>query len=284
MRRIRPRTAPFAPSEETTLSPVTRSAGRLQTRRLHAGGHILDVRGTFSPDRPPIVLVHGIGMSGEYFLPYAEVLAATHDVYALDLPGYGKTPNPDRALTVPELGEVVAEVITSLGLDAPVVVGHSMGCQIIAQTVARHPELCAGYILMGPTVDPAARNLPAQAWRLLRDSMGEPPLSNAVIVRNYLRMGPLRYLRTIQYMLADRLDETIQNCAIPGLVIRGTRDPIASPDWVRQLTRLAPDARLLEVPGGPHALQHNRPQKLFTACRPFLTTVSGRCAGHPPTL
>ncbi|MVT25761.1 alpha/beta fold hydrolase [Nesterenkonia alkaliphila] len=276
MRRRRYRTAPHPPSGERRLSPEPGAADGLRIRRLRAGGHILHVRGTFSAQGPPIVLVHGIGMSGEYFLPYAEALAATHDVYALDLPGYGKTPKPDRALTVPELGEVVAEAIASLGLDSPVVVGHSMGCQIVAQTVSRHSELCAGYILIGPTVDPAARSLPAQAWRLLRDSMREPLLSNAVIFRNYLRMGPLRYLRTSQYMLADRLDETIQTCAVPGLIIRGARDPIASHDWVRQLSRLAPDARALEVPDGPHALQHNRPQELLAACRPFLRAAGGR--------
>lgn len=251
----------------------------LHTRRMHVGGHAVGVRGTFAPERPPIVLVHGIGMSGEYFLPYADVLAATHDVYALDLPGYGRTPKPARALTVPELGEVVAGVVMALGLDAPVVVGHSMGCQIVADAIADHPGLCAGYILIGPTVDPAARSLPAQGLRLLRDSLVEPPASNAVVLRNYLRMGPLRYLRTARYMLADRIEETILGCTVPGLVVRGTRDPIASAEWVRLLVHLAPDADLLEIPGGPHNVHHNRPHDLAAACAPFLAIVNDQRPG-----
>lgn len=251
------------------------AGAELSTRRLNAGGHIVDVRGTFAPQRPPIVLVHGIGMSGEYFLRFADVLAATHDVYALDLPGYGKTPNPRRALTVPELGEAVADAITALGLHAPVVVGHSMGCQIVVNTVADHPGLCAGYILIGPTVDPSARSLPAQALRLLRDMFGEPPASNTVVLRNYLRMGPLRYLRTARHMIADHAEDTIQHCAVPGLVIRGAQDPIASEAWVHQLAHLAPNAATIEVPAGPHAVHHNRPQELADACAPFLTAVTG---------
>lgn len=256
-------------------------------RRLQAGGHTVDVRGTFALPQvahseigkkaetgsPPVVLVHGIGMSGEYFLPFAHALATDYDVYALDLPGYGTTPTPPRALTVPELGEVLAQVIRALGLEAAVVVGHSMGCQIVVDTIARNPGLCAGYVLIGPTVDPAAHSRPALAWRLLRDTVGEPAANNAVVFRNYLRMGPLRYLRTARHMLADRIEEAIIRCHVPGLVVRGTRDPIAPHGWAVDLVRLAPDAGLVEIPGAPHAVQYNRPDELAAACAPFLQSV-----------
>ncbi|MGP9613091.1 alpha/beta fold hydrolase [Brachybacterium sp. AOP42-B2-9] len=255
----------------------------LHTRRVHVGGHTVDVRGTFAPERPPIVLVHGIGMSGEYFLPYGDLLAVTHDVYTLDLPGYGSTPQPVRALTVPELSDVVVGVVTTLGLDAPVLVGHSMGCQIVADAIADHPGLCAGYMLIGPTVDPAARSLHAQGMRLLRDTLIESPLSNAVVFRNYLRMGPLRYLRTARHMLADHTEETIPRCTVPGLVVRGARDPIASAEWVRLLVRLAPDAALREIPGGSHNVQHIRPHDLAAACAPFLAAVNGGRPGPQTT-
>lgn len=245
------------------------------TRRLQVSGHAVDVRGTFTAQRPPILLVHGLGMSGEYFLPFAAALAATHDVYAVDLPGYGKTPNPDRALSISELGEVVAGVATSLELDRPVVVGHSMGCQITADAVATHPELYAGYVLIGPTTDPAARSFLGQSSRLMRDTLREPPRNNVIVFRNYLRMGPLRYLDTVRHMLSHRIEETIQHCTKPGLVVRGEKDPIASVQWARQLAELAPNASLLEMPDAPHALQINRAQELASACAPFLAALDG---------
>lgn len=250
-----------------------------QDRRVQVGGHTVDVRGTFAPERPAVVLVHGIGMSGEYFLPFAEVLAADFDAYAVDLPGYGSTPKPSHALTIPELGEVVAGLCAALGLQSPVLVGHSMGCQIVTHTIANHPRLSAGYVLIGPTPDPAARSFGGHAWRLFRDTLAEPFTTNAVVFRNYLRMGPLRYFRTARYMLADRPENTIQRCPVPGLIVRGKRDPIAAASWVRQLARLAPQARVREVPGGPHALQHHQPQALAKACAPFLTAVTRRGDG-----
>lgn len=245
------------------------------TRRLQIGEHVVDVRGTYTPQRPPILLVHGLGMSGEYFLPFADALAATHDVYALDLPGYGRTPGPDRALNIAELGEVVADVATALALDAPVVVGHSMGCQIAAETVAKNPGLYAGYVLIGPTVDPAARSLLGQSTRLIRDTLREPLRNNALVFRSYLRMGPLRYLRTVQHMLAHRIEESLRDCTVAGLVVRGEKDPITSAEWARELVGTAPDARLVEIPDAPHALQINRAQELLAACAPFLAAVDG---------
>lgn len=241
---------------------------------MQLGGCALDVRGTFAgpstDGRPPLVLVHGIGMSGEYFLPFAEELAAEYDVYSVDLPGYGSSPRPPRALTIPELGEAVVEAIRVLGLDGAVVVGHSMGSQVVAHVVAGNPGLCRGYVLVGPTVDRAARGLGTLARRLLRDSMGEPMTSNIVALRSVLWMGPLRYLQTARHMFEDRIEETIARCEAPGLVVRGALDPIAPIGWAVDLVRRAPDAGLVQIPGARHAVQHNEAGELARACAPFL--------------
>lgn len=222
-----------------------------------------------------MVLVHGLGMSAEYFRPYAEILAETHDVYALDLPGYGSTPKPPHALTIPELGEALTGVVAELALVAPVLVGHSMGCQIVADAIANNHQVYVGYILIGPTVDPAARNLPTQALRLFQNMLAEPFATNVLVFRNYLRMGPLRHLYTVRHMLADRPEDTIRSCTVPGLVVHGDKDPVPSDEWVRELVRLAPDANLREISSGTHALHHNQPDELTAACKPFLTMVTG---------
>ncbi|MUN61820.1 alpha/beta fold hydrolase [Kocuria sediminis] len=257
-------------------APPATSTGRvrrhplLRRRRVVVGSHAVDVRGTFDPALPPVVLVHGVGMSGAYFLRLADELAATRDVYALDLPGYGTAPKPPRPLSVAELGEAAAGAVAALGLSGPVLVGHSMGCQIVVDAVSDHPGLCSGYVLVGPTVDPDAPSRPGQAWRLLRDTLREPPRTNALVLRDYLRMGPLRYLRTARSMVRDRIEEDIRGCTVPGLLVRGGRDPIAPRHWVRRLARAAPEARVVEIPGAPHNVQHTHPKELAAACAPFL--------------
>ncbi|MFI7579489.1 alpha/beta fold hydrolase [Kocuria kalidii] len=259
-----PSPEPAPPREEDRQQPA------LVGRRVAVGPLAVDVRGTFDPALPPVVLVHGIGVSGRYFLRLAGELAGSHDVYALDLPGSGTTPTPRRPLTVAELGDVVATVVAQLGLDAPVVVGHSMGCQIAVHTVKDHPGLCSAYVLLSPALDPEARGLLVQAGRLLRDAVREPLDTLAVVVRSYLRMGPVRFLRTARCLLHDRIEENIRRCPVPGLVVRGEDDPVSRRDWARHLARSAPDARFLEIPGAAHAVQHTRPEEVAAACARFV--------------
>src|SRR4028119_2296736 len=47
---------------------------------------------------PPVVLVHGLVVSGRYMVPLLEELARSHAVYAPDLPGFGRSEGPAGAL------------------------------------------------------------------------------------------------------------------------------------------------------------------------------------------
>lgn len=246
----------------------------LARQRLSIGTYGVDVRSSPPRDARPVVMVHGIGVSGDYFVPFARVLAPRHQVHLLDLPGYGTSPKPPQPLTVPELADVAARTVMRLGLVDPVLVGQSMGCQIVVDALATHPELSSGYILIGPTVDPHARSILRLAVRLGADMLRETPANNLLVLRDYARMGPVRFLRTSRYMVADRIDENIAGCPMPGLVVRGEHDPIARADWVRRLAALAPDAGSANVPRGAHNVQHTHPHELAETCAPFLSLVA----------
>lgn len=243
----------------------------LTRRRLSIGSHVVDVRSSPHRDGGPVVMVHGLGVAGDYFLPLARVVARRRQVHLLDLPGYGTTPKPPQPLTVPELADVAARTITRLGLVDPILVGQSMGCQVVVDAIASRPGLCAAYILIGPTVDPDAHNTFRLAARLARDLTRETAANNLVVLRDYARMGLARFLRTSQYMLADTIEVNIAACTMPGLVVRGARDPIAPAGWVRRLAALAPEAASAEVPGAAHNAQHTHPDELATICDPFLS-------------
>lgn len=83
-------------------------------------------------DGPPIVLVHGLVVSGRYMVPLLEELGRSHAVYAPDLPGFGRSEGPARALDVIGLSDALAAWMWSAGLSRAAFVGNSMGCQVIA--------------------------------------------------------------------------------------------------------------------------------------------------------
>jgi pimeloyl-ACP methyl ester carboxylesterase len=66
---------------------------------------------------PPLVLLHGIGHHWRAWEPVLDRLAEHHDVIAVDLPGFGRSPTPPTGLTgMPTLVDALTSFLTSLGL------------------------------------------------------------------------------------------------------------------------------------------------------------------------
>jgi cis-3-alkyl-4-acyloxetan-2-one decarboxylase len=110
--------------------------------RLHAG---ID-----TGDGPLVVLLHGIGSSGNVWNTLALKLQPTAcRVVALDLLGFGDSPKPDWSLyTVEEHAQAVIAAIKARKPQEPVIlVGHSMGCLIAAHVAKSAPHLVKQLIL-----------------------------------------------------------------------------------------------------------------------------------------
>jgi pimeloyl-ACP methyl ester carboxylesterase len=99
---------------------------------------------------PPIVLVHGIG-SHANFAEQIDHLRRGHRVIAPDLPGFGQSDSPpERGYGITDYTGDVAWLCDRLGLQGPVVVGHSMGGAIAFEIAAARPELAAAIVLLDP--------------------------------------------------------------------------------------------------------------------------------------
>ncbi|WP_298457505.1 alpha/beta fold hydrolase [uncultured Cellulomonas sp.] len=231
-----------------------------------AGGYRLAITQAGTPGAPAFVLVHGIGMSSRYFRPLVEALQDDSHVVALDLPGFGASERPRRALGIGEHADVVAALIERLDLSGAVLVGHSMGCQVVTEVLARRPGLAAGAVLIGPVVDDDARSTARQALRLLRDGRHEPLRVNATITGDYVRAGPRRYAATVPHMMGYRIHERIQHVTEPVVVVRGEHDPIAPTGWVQRLAAAAPRSAVAEVPDAGHVAMYTRPELVSRLC------------------
>ncbi|WP_345801288.1 alpha/beta hydrolase [Microbacterium sp. AZCO] len=234
--------------------------------------------------RPPVVLVHGIGMSHRYLSRLHDVLAADGPVFSIDLPGFAGLPKPPRDLDVVAMADALAEVIDRLGVGPVVLVGHSMGSQWVVEVAAQHPELVSFVVAMGPVVDPEHRTLLAQSVALGIDSLREPPDINAIVFTDYVRCGIPWYLTQLRHMLAYPIEERAAALAVPLLVLRGERDPIAGIDWCRRLRDAAPRGSLVVIPGQHHVAQHSAPRAVASAISAYaLRTTEGTEMGTDMT-
>jgi pimeloyl-ACP methyl ester carboxylesterase len=242
--------------------------------RIAIDGFEIDVR-TNGERGIPIVMVHGIGVSGNYFMPLAEELATTYTVYVLDLPGYGTTPKPRHALSINQLAALIAQFIERNHLVQPVLVGHSMGCQIIARVGEQYPLLVHKQILLSPTVNRDERTVGRQSFRLLQDTMRESWRTNLVIFHDYLLFGMSFYIQTLRYMLDDTIESRFRASSHPVLVIRGEKDVIVPKAWVDELVGHMPQGSSREVLGQLHAFHFNQPRQTADLCRDFIHPTGG---------
>ena len=207
---------------------------------------------------PTFVLLHGIGMGRSVFAGLAERLARHGRTIAVDLPGYGEAPEPPRTPTVERLADLVAAFLRDQGTAEPVVVGHSMGTQVAVEIAARHPDLRARVVLIGPTVEVGKHHAWTQLRLLGADLLGESVKVLIVGAREYLRAGP--HLRQkMRAMLTHAPEQSYPRVARPALVIRGAEDLVAPREWCRRVADALPAGELREVPGSGHETMIRNP-------------------------
>jgi 2-hydroxy-6-oxonona-2,4-dienedioate hydrolase len=215
-------------------------------------------------DRPgaPVVLVPGIGVSGRYFVPLARRLVRHVPTLAIDLPGAGQSGRPPQALSIPELADSLAAWLDAVGIARAAFVGNSMGTQVLVDLASRAPERVERLVLTSPTVDPEGRTGREQLERLLVDIRNEPLSLLPIVGLDYLTFGPIRFVETGRYALADRPEDKLPLVEAPSIVVRGAEDPLVPERWARQVASLLPHGRLVVLDGEPHACHYTAPDRV----------------------
>ncbi|MBY6368153.1 alpha/beta fold hydrolase [Rhodococcoides corynebacterioides] len=98
---------------------------------------------------PTLVLLHGISAGWRWFAHLFPALSEHYRVIAVDLPGFGASQFSRRHVTFDGLGDSVVDLCDALDVDAPVVVGHSMGSLVGTRAAVRHPSRLGGLIITG---------------------------------------------------------------------------------------------------------------------------------------
>jgi 2-hydroxy-6-oxonona-2,4-dienedioate hydrolase len=248
--------------------------GRLASHWATANGWRIHAQG--ATDTPPgtglpVVLIHGLSVSGRYLLPTAARLAADRCVYVPELPGFGGREQPPKVLTIHDLADTLAAWRRAMHLQQAALLGPSFGCQILAELALRHSECLAQAIFVAPTVEPKERTAIRQIARLPLDAFHEPPALLPIVLYDYLRAGVGRTVRTLQYALQDTIERKLPQVRVPSLVIRGAHDPIVTPGWAEAVARLLPRSRLVVIPGAAHAVPYSAPVELGRVIEAFLT-------------
>lgn len=234
----------------------------------------------------PIVLVHGLGVSADYWIRVGPPLAAEgFRVLAPDLPGFGRSAGLSGGLGVRAQADAVRAWALALDLPPAVYVGHSLSAQSVLELAAEHPDSIVGILLAGPTGDgPAGRRLIRQAIALLRDIPRESLLLATMVGSAYLHAGPLKVIRT--WILGAKHDPLplLARVAAPSLVVIGERDPVVRRRFADRLAAGLSDGHVVVIPDAAHAVIFDQTGAFNQTLASFASRVHGRARTDPPPI
>lgn len=231
----------------------------------------------------PVVLLHGLALSGRAMEDLALALGWEYRVLVPDLPGFGGSafPASQPVLDVDRLAEALWMWMQQNQLSRAIFVGNAFGCQVLAALAVAHPEAVAGLVLQGPTVDRRSRSLLHQVWRDWRNGRRESHRSAAALCRvDFAKAGVWRMVGTLRAMLRDRIEQRLPHIKAPVLVVRGSYDVVSPARWVEEMVALLPRGELITLPKGTHTLHYVYPWSYSRAIRPFIARVQKEYEHH----
>jgi pimeloyl-ACP methyl ester carboxylesterase len=252
-------------------------------------------------DKRPLVLVHGFSDNGLCWTPVARDLEAEYDIVMPDMRAHGLSERVQPNDKV-DMAADLAEIIRSLGLNRPMVVGHSMGAMVTYQIGVRFPELASALVLEDPPWwlsrpdqapppgEPAenpiakwAKSLASQTldellvgyrkdhptWpeELLRPMCESKKQLDATITDI---MSPKKHSQEVNWLT------TLQNIPHPMLVFAGNPElgGIVTPEVVAKVRELNPKVIIVTVPDVGHLIRFDKYATFMDALRAFLKKVS----------
>jgi pimeloyl-ACP methyl ester carboxylesterase len=279
---------------------VDASAGNALARRSVAisGGRRLAFAEAGSG--PPVVLIHGSLMALEdMWLPLAPHLAGCHRVIAFDRPGHGLSDRRRLIDASPwRQARAIREALDDLGVERPVIVGHSFGGTVALCYGLSSPQATAGIVALAPLCFPeprleqilfGPRSVPGAgdglaAWLAgTLDRAVLPLLWRAIFLPQAVPPGfagsfPWAYASGPARMIAEgedamsiwtamaRAAASYATCRVPVRILGGSADLVVNNALHGAgAAALIPGARFDWLPGTGHMLHHFHQERVAAA-------------------
>ncbi|HQU26434.1 MAG TPA: alpha/beta hydrolase [Acidimicrobiales bacterium] len=238
----------------------------------------------------PVVLLHGLTGDGATWGPVARDLAGAADVVAPDARGHGRSSAPERGYRYDDHARDVEALVRGLGLDRPVLVGHSMG-GVTAALVARRARVAlSGVVLIDPTFLSPARQREVDAGDVvarhaaslrltddegLADARARHPARAPEIAELQWRARRATRRGTFDVLVPPAPDyrELARALTVPSLLVVGDDGPVVEAVVLDELRRLRPELRVETVAGAGHGVPFDQPDSLAALVRGFLSSL-----------
>ncbi len=259
----------------------------------HGSFRVHYVRTGSGSGKPPLVLAHGFSDNGLCWKPIAQALESEWDVILPDARGHGLSQRFVPGVEV-HLPDDLADFIRALGIERPVVGGHSMGGSTVGLMDARYPGLARALILEDPGWrDPRPQDAspsphPFKDWIMgLRNQTPEQIIAGgrkndpnwpeeewSAWAESKLQLDPAIFEPEVA-ITWEPWREVVRRISAPALLITADveKGAIVSPEMAREIQQINPRVRVAHITGSGHSIRRDDPTAFLNAVREFLKEV-----------
>jgi pyruvate dehydrogenase E2 component (dihydrolipoamide acetyltransferase) len=264
------------------------AAGAPVERKLERGGRTLVFKAAgLQNEATPVVLIHGFGGDSDNWLFNIDELAKSRPVYAVDLPGHGKSSKTLATGDLGELAQAVADLVDEVGAGKIHLVGHSLGGAVAFQILRDRPERVASVAGIAPiglgdrvNADFVEGFIAAQKRKDVKAALqlllSDPDLVSSQMIEGVLRFKRIEGAKEALRAIADRnlpagrqtasFRDLVEQDRVPVMIVWGERDAILDPAAAQGLSSSVEVVRVENAGHMPHM--------------EAASTVNSKLAGH----
>lgn len=231
---------------------------------------------------PSVVFIHGAGGTHLYWPANLRRLTG-YDLYAVDLPGHGKS-SGNLKESISAYADAILEWVGSLGLQRVFLVGHSMGSAIALTLALEKPEQIVGIGLLGAAaslkVNPQVLERIGQphtyqeaVYKVVRWSFSNqaPQVLTALAEKRLLEAGPQVLYHDFLACNAFDVRDQLTKISLPALVICGQDDKMTPVKDSLLLAKEIPGAECEVIPDAGHMVMLEKPHQVGLILEEFLS-------------
>ncbi len=240
--------------------------------------------------KPPLVLLHGLSGSGACWSLLARALEAEFDVVMPDARGHGNSSTPLNGYGYEDHARDVVGLIQGLGLDAPVVLGHSMGGMTAAVVASQSAVALRGVVLADPTFLSPQRQREVHESDVVEQHRQLLSLDREVVLAQARVRHAHRRPELVELIAEARMKtrlpafdvltppnpeyhRLVSAIDVPILLVIGDNG-VVSLEMARELQSLNPRLQVEQIQDAGHGLQYDQPERFERVVRSFLRSLA----------